>query len=485
MSHFLRFCRSTFVHQHNSQPTSSAYRRLVWQGAGLLGAMLFVWFCASQTSALNAQPPSHAVEQATALSNAFSQVAEKVSPAVVSIKVEAKRQAPKGLFFGMGPESSVRGGSGFIFQSNGAILTNNHVVDDADDVEVKLQDGRTFSAKVLGTDPATDLAVLKIDAKNLPVANFANSDNARVGEWVVAIGSPFGLDYTLTVGVLSAKGRGIGANEIEDYLQTDASINPGNSGGPLINLQGEVLGINTVIVGPRNAGVGFAIPSNIVRRVGEQLLSHGEVSRAWIGVSFQELTPELAKSFGSKVKGGALVSQVVPHGPAANAGIKSGDIIERVDDKEVREGRDLLRAVLDKQVDEKVRLTILRNGKRNAVQVTTGERPDSGKLGATGRGRPSRQGSPVSSFGFNVQELTPDIASRLGYEGAGKLFVRDVEPGSAADKAGLQRGDVILEADRKPVKSSADLVAALKDGQALLRVNRGRGSLFIALRGAR
>ena len=461
---------------------SRLQQRWIWS-AGLFGLLVFIAAAIALTSSSGAQPASAAVEQAAVLSNAFSQVAEKVSPAVVSIKVEAKAELPQGFFFGRRPESSVRGGSGFVFRADGAILTNNHVVDGAEEVEVKLQDGRTFSATVVGTDPAADLAVLKIDAKKLPVASFADSDKARVGEWVVAIGSPFGLDYTLTVGVLSAKGRGIGANEIEDYLQTDASINPGNSGGPLINLHGEVLGINTVIVGPRSAGVGFAIPSNLVRRVAEQLLDNGEVSRAWIGVSFQELTPDLAKSFGAKLKGGALVSQVMDGGPAEAAGIKPGDIIERVDNAEVHEGHDLLRAVLNKKVAEKVSLSVLRNGKRMVIELTTGERPGTEDQRAQGRRSKAKEdNNPIADYGMAVQMLTPELKERLGYKGDGKLMVRDVEPGGAAAKAGLQPGDVIVEADRKRVATVSDMAAALSDGRALLRVDRREGSLFLALR---
>lgn len=467
------------------EPQSRKHRLGAFAGVGAAGLALAIgcsYLPEHHTVNGRASAQTGATAQAQSLSQAFTQVAEGVSPAVVSIKVEAKAESPHGFFFGggAGPQSSVRGGSGFIFRSDGAILTNNHVVENADRVEVKLQDGRIFEAKVLGTDPATDLAVLKIDAKGLNAVQFADSDKARVGEWVVAIGSPFGLDYTLTVGVLSAKGRGIGANEIEDYLQTDASINPGNSGGPLLNLDGQVLGVNTVIVGPRNAGVGFAIPSNLVRHVGEQLLKSGEVSRAWIGVGFQELTPDLAKSFGTKVQGGALVSHVEPGGPAAKAGIKPGDVIEKVGDQPVNQGRDLLRAVLNKRVGEQTQLTLLRGGKRVGVTLTTGERPGSETLASGGQG--GGKGAVTDGFGLSVQTLTPELAQRLGYEGEGKVVIRGVAPGSPAARAGLTQGDVIVEADKSPVRSTSDLSAALKDGQALLRVDRRGGSLFIALK---
>jgi serine protease Do len=327
---------------------------------------------------------SEAVNRAAQLSDAFADVAERVSPSVVTIKVEAKQDIPDVFkFFGgrggpgggdESPQGTVQGaGSGVIFTSDGSILTNNHVVEKATRIEVVLRDGRTFKAKVAGTDPAVDLAVVKIDAKDLPAATFADSSKARVGEWVLAIGAPFGLDYTLTACVLSAKGRSIHANEIEDYLQTDASINPGNSGGPLVNLQGQVLGINTVIIG--GSGIGFAIPSSIARNVGEQLQTNGKVSRAWIGVSFQPLTSDIAKSLGKADTHGALVASVVAKSPAEKAGIKPGDVIESVDGAPVVQSSDLLRAVLLKPVGSKVAINVLRDGKQVALAMNTAERP--------------------------------------------------------------------------------------------------------------
>lgn len=420
--------------------------------------------------------------QARALSNAFSHVAETVSPSVVSIKVEAKAKHPRGFFSRRAPDSGTRGGSGFIFRSNGAILTNNHVVEDASRIEVKLQNGTTYPATVVGTDPATDLAVIKIDAKNLPAAKFADSDKARVGEWVVAIGSPFGLDYTLTVGVVSAKGRGIGANEIEDYIQTDASINPGNSGGPLMNLDGKVLGINTVIVGPRSAGVGFAIPANLVRKTAKQLLDQGEVSRAWIGVGFQELTPSLAKSFGTKVRSGALISHVEDGGPAEKAGLQAGDIIERVDNREIREGRDLLRSVLTKDVGQKVQLSVLRKGKNKKLYLITAARPGSEEVAQRSQPKSAKKSAVTAGFGLSVESLSGHMAKRMGYRGRGKLIIRHVAPGSPAHRAGLREADIIVEADQRRVKSPKQLERFLTDGQALLRIDRRGGSLFIALR---
>lgn len=430
-----------------------------------------------------------AVNQATQLSDAFASVAEHVSPSVVTVKIEAKQEMPEifrnNPFFRV-PDNDEGGGvvkgsgSGVIFRSDGAILTNNHVVEHATRINVVLKDGRNFKAKVVGRDPAVDLAVIKIDATGLPALQFADSGKARVGDWVLAIGAPFGLDYTLTAGVLSAKGRGsIGANEIEDYLQTDASINPGNSGGPLVDLTGSVLGINTMII--NGSGIGFAIPANLAHNVAEQLLNDGKVKRAWLGVSFQELTPDLAKSLGKPDTHGALVSGVMPESPAGKAGVQAGDIIEKVDQDPVSEGRDLLRAVLMKPVGSQVALTVRRDGKLQTIKMTTAERP--GDLRAEARGINSTPNSPskASEYGLALQPLNAMVASQIGYHGKGKIVVASVRPGSPADNAGLRRQDVILEADQKAVKGPEDIVDAMKDGKALLRVERENNSFFTVL----
>jgi Do/DeqQ family serine protease len=443
-----------------------------------------------------ASPPSGSAQNPIATANqlgeAFSRVAEQASPSVVSIQVEVKRAQPSfGFFspFGGGPGDgsgggSVQkgGGSGVVLTADGGILTNNHVVDGASRIEVAFQDGRRMPAKVVGVDPATDLAVLKVEAKGLAAVKFADSDSARVGEWVIAIGSPFGLDYSITAGVLSAKGRGgMGANEIEDYLQTDASINPGNSGGPLIDLDGHVLGINTMIIG-HASGIGFAIPSNLARKVALELLQKGDVSRAWIGVSYQELTPELASSFGVQRTRGALVNEVIASGPAAKAGVRPGDIIIDIQGREVREGRDLLRAVLQYPVGEKLALTVLRDGGTQKLQVVTAARPDQ-REARSGGAQPRRQNQakPASSRGLELAELTPEIARRIGYQGQSGVVVSNVVPGSAADRAGLLRGDVIEEINRKPVSALRQVEEALGAGKALLKVQRQGGTFFAAI----
>lgn len=415
------------------------------------------------------------------LGEAFTNVAEAVSPSVVSIQVEVKRQpANFGIPFFSAPDQggiTRGGGSGVVLSKDGYILTNNHVIESADRIEVRLRSGKTFSARLVGADPATDLAVLKIKAKGLSAAKFASSDKARVGQWVVAIGSPFGLDYTVTTGVLSAKGRGgLGANEIEDYLQTDASINPGNSGGPLVDLRGRVLGINTMIIG-RGTGIGFAIPAELAQSVARQIRQEGSVRRAWLGVGFQDLTPELAGHFGQKEHGGALVSSVVPGGPADKAGVRSGDIIVDVGGTPIVEGRDLLRAVLRQQVGNKVPIRVKRDNTPMSLTVVAGERPSEQQRAAAGSSPPSQ----VDSLGLGLRLMTPEIRRQLGYQGSGQVVVESVTPGSNADRAGLRRGDVVVEADRRSVRSLVDVRAALKDGSALLRIERGAYQQYIVL----
>ncbi len=419
-----------------------------------------------------------ALARATAFEDALTGVAESVSPSVVSIRVEVNRAQQMGFpipFFGMPDRGGIvrGGGSGVILRSDGYILTNNHVVREANRIDVTLQSGESYVATLIGADPPSDLAVLKIEATGLRQAEFASSENAKVGQLVIAIGSPFGLDYTVTTGVLSAKGRGgIGANEIEDYLQTDASINPGNSGGPLVDLNGEVLGINTMIIG-RGSGIGFAIPSEIAQRVAKQLIRHGTMKRAWLGVSFQEITPELASHFGSDFEGGALINGVVPDGPADKAGLKAGDVIVAVDDTKIREGHDLLRTVLRHDVGERLTLKVRRGTDTRKVKLVTGERPTEKDAQAQPKGS-----DDDSALGLSLQEITPMLRQRFGYEGEGRVFVRGVQPGSDADRAGLQPGDIILQADQRPVRSVQDVQMALKDGKALLYVERDSRRFF-------
>ena len=444
-------------------------------------------------SPASAAPPSSAdngpIATAQQLGVAFSHIAERVSPSVVSIQVEVKQSQSMGpgMFgFPFGRQQQEPGlqkgsGSGMVLSADGAILTNNHVVENALRIKVSLQDGRHFTAKVVGVDPATDLAVLKIEAKGLTPIKFADSDASQVGQWVVAIGSPFGLDYTVTAGVLSAKGRGsLGANEIEDYLQTDASINPGNSGGPLVNLQGEVLGVNTMIIG--SSGIGFAIPSNLSKKVSSELLSKGDVSRAWIGVSYQELTPELASSFGVQRNRGALVNEVVQGGPSAKAGLRPGDIILDVQGREIKEGKDLLRAILLFPVGEKLTVNVLRDGQPQKLAVTTAERPDQREShSGIASSKQRNANKPLNASGVELAQVTPEIARRLSYSGQGGVVVADVASGSPAEQAGLMRGDVIEEINKKPVLGEKQALEAMSKGGALLKLHRQGSTFYTAI----
>jgi len=443
----------------------------------LLGAALTMTPLGAATASPNKTlADEDALSRAVAFETALTSVAESVSSSVVSIQVEVNRPQNNGFpfFGGQGQGGIVRGGgSGVILRPDGYILTNNHVVAEASRIDVRLRNGKSYPARLVGSDSATDLAMLKIEAQGLPQAEFASSEKARVGQFVIAIGSPFGLDYTVTTGVLSAKGRGgIGANEIEDYLQTDASINPGNSGGPLVDLQGLVLGINTMIIG-RGSGIGFAIPSEIAQRVAQQLIQSGAVKRAWLGVSFQEITPELAAHFGGSFDGGALINGVVPNGPADRAGLQAGDVVTAVGDTKIREGHDLLRAVLRHGVGERLSLEVRRGDKAKKMALVTGERPNEDRPTSKSQGA---QGSGM--LGIALEQLTPNLRERFRYEGDGHVFVRGVEPGSDADRAGLQRGDIILQADRKEVRSIDDVRRALSDGKALLYIERNSQRFF-------
>jgi S1-C subfamily serine protease len=429
--------------------------------------------------------PQAAAAQAEAkkLSDGFVSVAERVSPAVVQIDVTARDDNADQVlrFFGRNQDSPIaRGtGSGVVFTADGAILTNNHVIDHALTINVRFRDGRLMTGKLLGRDPATDLAVIKVEATGLPAARFADSDAARVGEWVVAIGSPFGLGYTVTTGVLSAKGRGgLGMNQIEDYLQTDASINPGNSGGPLCDLNGAVLGINTMIVG-RGAGIGFAVPSNLARRVAEQILKKGKVERAWIGVGIQDLTPELATALKvSDARAGVLINSVNEGGPAHKANVKPGDIIAGVGGKKVTDGRELVREVISHEVGQTVALEIIRDGKRYGANAVLTARQEA----AVPPLPVQQQGVPQAGLGLSVRDLTAQQSAQLGLSPKPLPVVTSIAPGSSADRAGLKVGDVIVEADGLQDPTATQLSEAAKDGLLLVRVRRQKDTFYAAMK---
>jgi serine protease Do len=433
----------------------------------------------------------------------FVTLAKKLSPVVVNISTTQVSGGGQGMpspfgeddpfsefwkkFFGnplpRGPQRQKSLGSGFIIDRDGFILTNNHVVENAERIVVKLSDGREFDAKVVGRDSKTDIAVIKINDKgNLPVASLGDSDKVEVGEWTMAIGNPFGLDNTVTAGIVSAKDRHIGAGPYDNFIQTDASINPGNSGGPLINLRGEVVGINTAIFSRTggNIGIGFAIPINLAKELVPQLKSKGKVTRGWLGVVIQKVTPDLAESLGLDQARGALVANVAKDGPAERAGVKVGDVIVEFDGKEVRDSNELPILVARTPVDRKARLKVLRDKKEVTLTVTIGELKDEEVVAsATEKG----------DLGLTVQRLTPQIAESLGLERVEGLVITAVEPGSAGEEAGLRRGDVILEMDRKAVRNLAEYRKALegvKKGKGILfLVRRGESTLFLALKPSR
>jgi len=421
--------------------------------------------------------------EARRLSGGFVAVAERASPSVVQIDVTARSEKMDMLahFFGHAPgdEPIARGmGSGVVFTADGAILTNNHVVEEALTLNVRLRDGRYLPATLVGRDPATDLAVVKVDATGLAPAKFADSDAARVGEWVVAIGSPFGLGYTVTAGVLSAKGRGgLGMNAIEDYLQTDASINPGNSGGPLCNLQGDVLGINTMIVG-RGQGIGFAVPSNMAARVATQILKGGRVARAWLGLGVQDLTPELAVAMKLAPDSGALVNNVAADGPAYKANVRPGDVIAAVAGHTIHDGHDLIRETIAREVGQPVDLEIVRGGQHYGARVLLLERPEAAVAPVPAQ----QQASPHQGMGLVVRDLPPQQAQQMGLPAKPFPVVTQVTPGSAADRTGIRVGDVIVEGNGQQEPTSAQIAESARSGALLLRVRRGDTYFYAAVK---
>ncbi len=418
-----------------------------------------------------ASATAHADERASSnemsrLSSAFAHVAGVVGPSVVQI--ETTMRVPDAF----GPIRRAMG-SGVVFSKDGVIVTNHHVVENALAIYVKLSDGRKLTARVVGTDEATDLAVLRVEAKGLVPARFSDTRRTRVGEWVVAVGSPFGLGSSVTAGILSAKGRGgLGMSAIEDYLQTDASINPGNSGGPLATLDGTVLGINTMVVDKGN-GVGFAIPSSIVRRVVDRIQREGSVHRGSIGLTVQDLSVDLAHAMKLGVAEGAIVSAVSEGGPASGAGILPGDVITKANDKSIEGERDLVREVLEHAPGDTIDLAILRDNKRISTKIVLAPRLEARR---EERPAPSPLVSPNDTFGIVVRELDEMQSKQLGLPEKRLAYVARVAIASPADRAGLHEGDVIVDADGRPFPTPSELQDAAKDGEVWVRVQRGSKS---------
>ena len=386
-------------------------------------------------------------------------------------------------FFGDSPKKEFKQrslGSGCIIDREGYIITNNHVIEKAQTIKVKLIDGKEYDATVVGRDPKTDLALIKIDAKNaLPSAAFGDSDNLEIGDWVVAIGNPFGLETTVTAGIVSAKGRVIGAGPYDDFIQTDASINPGNSGGPLFNLKGEVVGINTAIVSG-GQGIGFAIPINMAKELLPQLKSKGKVTRGWLGVVIQKITPEIAKTFGLNETEGALVSDVTEDGPAEKAGIKRGDVIVSFNGKAIKEVDTLPKLVGATEIGKKAKVGIIRDKKSLEMEVVIGELKDE-KLQA------SKKPEVEKDFGLVVQNITPEIAKHLNLKDKRGVIVTDVQPGSPAQEGDIRSGDIIKEISRKPIKNIEDFKEAVKNVNikegAVLLIQRENVTFYTVIRG--
>ncbi|MBT1071238.1 Do family serine endopeptidase [Pelotalea chapellei] len=375
-------------------------------------------------------------------------------------------------------------GSGFIISAEGYIITNNHVVNDADEVMVKLSDGRELKGELKGKDDKLDIALIKIsDKQALPHVELGDSDSLEVGEWVMAIGNPFGLSHTVTAGIVSAKGRVIGTGPYDDFIQTDASINPGNSGGPLFSSDGKAIGINTAILSGGAGGIGFAIPINAVKAVVEQLRSNGKVTRGYLGVRFQPLTPELAKSFGLESEKGALIASVEKDTPAEKAGLKTGDIILEYDGRRIIDGNELPRFVAGTPINKKVKLVIFREGKKQDVFVTVGKLKD-GEIAAAVPNSGSGDGDKI---GITVQELSKELADRMGMKESKGLIVTEVKPGSSAEEAGVATGSIIIEVNgQRPetLESFRSLLAALKKGDLVrLLLKRQDGSIhYVAMK---
>jgi len=437
-------------------------------------------------------------------SRAFSEIVSAVSPSVVNISTTKVYRRDRGDPFFDDPffeffkpfhdfrmpkkwkEQSL--GSGVIVSSDGYIITNNHVIERADEIRVTLLDKRSFKGKIVGADPKTDVAIIKIDAGGLPTTPWGNSDKLQVGEFVLAIGNPYGLSHTVTMGIISAVGRAnVGIADYEDFIQTDAAINPGNSGGPLVNIKGELIGINTAIFSRTGGyqGIGFAVPSNMVRLVMDQLVQKGTVTRGWLGVTIQELTPEISQKLGITKSRGALVSDVAKGSPAEKSGLARGDVIVEFDGKEVKDVNVLRNMVAQSKVGTEITIKILRAGKEYMIKAVIAEMPRD-----TAEARPQQlpaEAETSALTGFSVMDITKEIARQLGLsrDETGVIVAR-VEPGSPADEASIKKGDIIKEIDRKRVDNLEDfnkIASKIKENETvLLFITRGNKKFYVTLK---
>lgn len=445
------------------------------------------------------------LSEAKAFGPDFAALAKKVNPTVVNIRtaknikpkqrLRRPQQSPFGNnflddFFNryfdelpqQRPHREQSLGTGFIISSDGYILTNNHVVNGADEVMVKLSDGREVKGEIKGSDEKVDLALIKISEKErLPFAELGDSDSLEVGEWVMAIGNPFGLSHTVTAGIVSAKGRVIGSGPYDDFIQTDASINPGNSGGPLFNAEGRVIGVNTAIIAGGGGGIGFAIPISMAKSIVNQLRDSGKVTRGYLGVRFQPLTADLAKSFGLESDKGALIASVEKDSPAEKAGLKAGDVIVEYDGRQITEGSELPRYVAATPINKKVRIIIYRDGAKQDLELVVGKLKDKESESGPDSGKES------DKIGVKVEDIRKDLADRLGLRDSRGLVVTEVKPGSSAEEAGVSVGSIVIEINgRRPetAKEYNELVATLKKGDVMrLLLRRPDGTAhYIALK---
>ena len=444
---------------------------------GLLFAIGFL-FAGLAAGPLAGWGPNPAIASPKADANvaqaSIADLVERLTPAVVNLSTVRVVKNPR-----LNRDFTQKGmGSGFIISDDGYIFTNNHVVDKASRIKVKLSDGKEYDAEVKGTDPNTDIALIKIHAPGrLPYVRMGDSDRLRIGDGVFAIGNPLGLNHTVTSGIISAKGREIGAGPYDNFIQTDASINPGNSGGPLCNLSGEVVGINTAIIAQAQ-GIGFAIPINMAKEILIDLKTSGKITRGWLGVTSQDITEDLQKTLKLKDRSGALVTEVLPGDAAEKAGIKAGDVILGIDGKPAKDRRELIRMIAALRVGSKVGIQIIRDGKEMTLPFVVAERKD---------GQAQDPGGAVKEqLDMTVKEVTPEIARYIGLPDKTGVIVTDVKAGGPAEEAGLQPRDIILKINNMEIKGLKDYQAALNAGEKantlLMLVRRGKANFFVTLK---
>ncbi|MBI1899177.1 MAG: DegQ family serine endoprotease [Acidobacteria bacterium] len=476
-------------------------------GTGFVAAVVFAATVLASASCRRERPPEKLFEKAAPAHpgdvTSYAEVVDRVAPAVVTVRSERRVRAPRPFpffddplfreFFGFRgtprtePPLRQQGlGSGVIVNDEGYILTNHHVIDGAENIKIELVDRRSFKARLIGSDPPSDLAVLKIDSRNLKPLALGDSDRVRVGDVVLAVGNPLGIGQTVTAGIISAKGRATGLSDgsFEDFLQTDAPINRGNSGGALVNTRGELIGINSQIVSPTggNIGIGFAIPSNMARRVSEQLLRGGKVRRGQLGITIQQVTSDIAASLGMKEVRGILVSDVLPGSPAERAGLKRGDVVLAVNGEKVEDTNSFRNRISSAGPGARVRITVRRGDREQEIQVTLGEFTPRGPRPAEGEQPENGTGGRL---GIQVEPLTPGLARQLGVRrGVQGVVVAEVDPAGPAADAGIRRGDVLAEVNREPVRSASDVAKALERSgarPALILIHRGAQSQYLTV----